>query len=289
VAPLVPRSGHGLLRCPVCRLDLTGVAGVLVCRNGHGFDLAREGYVNLLRGRRHRPAAGGDSSAQLQHRRSFLDAGHFDAIASAIATHVQHAGANPPCSCWHLLDGGFGTGHHLARLEAALSLPAIGLGLDIAKDAARHAARRWPRLGFAVADLWAEWPVQDAAVDLVIGVFAPRNFPEAARVLRPGGWIAVAYPGPEHLRELSHRFGLLNHHAGKSERIIAEANHWIGPPTIVRHHREAILDGAAVRAAIMMGPNVHHIAPSMLASEIGPTAVTFDITILLARKKEKMA
>ena len=37
--------------------------------------------------------------------------------------------------------------------------------------------------------------MKDAAVDLVISIFAPRNFPEAARVLRRGGWIAVAYPG----------------------------------------------------------------------------------------------
>jgi hypothetical protein len=84
VAALALRSGHGLLRCPVCRLDLTTAAGALVCRNRHGFDLAREGYVNLLRGGRRHPAAGGDSSAQLEHRGSCLDAGHFDAIASAI-------------------------------------------------------------------------------------------------------------------------------------------------------------------------------------------------------------
>jgi 23S rRNA (guanine745-N1)-methyltransferase len=280
--------GHGLLRCPVCRLDLTTAAGALVCCNRHGFDLAREGYVNLLRGGRRHPAAGGDSSAQLGPRRSFLDAGHFDAIASVIAGHVQHARAEPPCGGWHILDCGFGTGHHLARLETALSQPTIGLGLDISRDAARHAARSWPRLAFAVADLWAEWPVKDAAIDLVISIFAPRNFPEAARVLRRGGWIAVAYPGSEHLRELSHRFGLLTHHARKSERIIAETNRWIGPPTIVRHHREVILDRAAVRAAIMMGPNAHHIAPSILAAEFGRMAVTFDIAILLARKPEKM-
>jgi 23S rRNA (guanine745-N1)-methyltransferase len=279
--------GHGLLRCPVCRLDLTTAAGALVCRNRHGFDLAREGYVNLLRGGRRHPAAGGDSSAQLEQRRSFLDAGHFDAIASAIAGHVQHAGEKPPRGCWNVLDCGFGTGHHLARLEAALSQPTIGLGLDIARDAARHAARRWPRLAFAVADLWAEWPVKDAAVDLVLSIFAPRNFPEAARVLRRGGWIAVAYPGPEHLRELSHRFGLLNHRARKSERLVAEMKRWIGPPAIVRHRREASLDAAAVRAAIMMGPNAHHIAPSMLKAGIGPMAVTFDIAIMLARKEEK--
>ena len=152
--------GHGLLRCPVCRLDLAAAPGSLVCPNRHSFDLAREGYVNLLRGGRHQPAVGGDSSAQLERRRTFLGAGHFDAITSVIAKHVQHEGMTSERRCWHVLDGGFGTGHHLVQTEAALSLPVVGLGLDISKHAARRAARQWPKLAFAVADLWAEWPVR---------------------------------------------------------------------------------------------------------------------------------
>jgi 23S rRNA (guanine745-N1)-methyltransferase len=280
---------HGLLRCPVCRLDLTAAAGSLVCPNRHGFDLAREGYVNLLRRGRRRPATGGDSSAQLRHRDAFLDAGYLDPVASMIAEYVQHDGVVTGDGRWHVLDGGSGTGHHLARIEAALLLPAVGLGLDISRDAARHAARRWPRLAFAVADLWGEWPVRCETVDLILSIFAPRNFPEAARVLRRGGWIAVAYPGPEHLLELRHRFGLLNHHAHKGKRLIEAASRLIGSPTTLRHHRQMTLDAAAMRAAIMMGPNAHHIAPWKLAVEIGPTAVTFDIAILLARRSERLA
>jgi 23S rRNA (guanine745-N1)-methyltransferase len=59
VAPLSPRPGHALLRCPICRLDLAAAAGALACRNRHSFDIAREGYVNLLaRGRRRQAATG---------------------------------------------------------------------------------------------------------------------------------------------------------------------------------------------------------------------------------------
>src|SRR5271163_2575977 len=47
VSSLLPRRGYGLLRCPLCRLELIAAAGVLACRNRHSFDLAREGYVNL--------------------------------------------------------------------------------------------------------------------------------------------------------------------------------------------------------------------------------------------------
>jgi 23S rRNA (guanine745-N1)-methyltransferase len=57
-----------LLRCPVCRLDLAPSAARLVCGNRHSFDVARDGYVNLLDGRRRSLIAGGDSVKQLGHR-----------------------------------------------------------------------------------------------------------------------------------------------------------------------------------------------------------------------------
>ena len=78
MASLPPRPGHRLLRCPICRLGLKARGRALVCYSGHSFDLARDGYVNLLPGSRRRPAAGGDSSEQLGHRSAFLEASHFD-------------------------------------------------------------------------------------------------------------------------------------------------------------------------------------------------------------------
>jgi hypothetical protein len=142
------------LRCPFCRSELAAAAGALACRNRHTFDLAREGYVNLLRSVGHRSAAGGNSPEQLRHRASFLDTGHFDGIATTIARHLQQAAAKPEGGYWNVLDAGSGTGHHLCQVAAVLDAPVVGLGLDISKAAARHAARRWPRLAFAVPDLW---------------------------------------------------------------------------------------------------------------------------------------
>jgi 23S rRNA (guanine745-N1)-methyltransferase len=283
--PLQSRRGHALLRCPVCRFELTATAGALICRNRHAFDLAREGYVNLLRGRRRRAAAGGDSHEQLLHRTAFLEAGHFDAIAATIVGHVEQVSTKPPLGQWFVLDAGSGTGHHLARIATVLS-PAIGLGVDISRDAVRQAARRWPALAFAVADLWTEWPVQDAAVDLLISVFAPKNFAEAARVLRPGGWLAVAYPGPDHMAELRDRFGLMSQHDHAPRRYSEMVRRFIGPPTIVRLVSRAVLDATTVRASILMGPNARHITASTLDVVREPLAMTFDITVLFARKAD---
>jgi 23S rRNA (guanine745-N1)-methyltransferase len=283
VSSLRPRPGHWLLRCPLCKSGFAAAAGALVCRNGHSFDLAREGYVNLLPSGSRRPAAGGDGPAQLRHRARFLEAGHFDAVATLVAAHVQNVGDLPR----HVLDAGSGTGHHVAGIAAKLRGSVIGLGLDISKDAARQAARRWPTPAFAVADLWTEWPMHDGAVDLVVSIFAPKNFPETVRVLRPGRWLAVAYPGPDHLIELRDGFGLLrqnNDNPGGYADIITR---FVGEPATARLLSRAILDPAVARAVILMGPNAWHVDPSSLDIGPHPLMVTFDINILFAQKPER--
>jgi 23S rRNA (guanine745-N1)-methyltransferase len=137
VAPRLPRPGLRLLRCPICRLGLDARAGALACPNRHSFDLAREGYVNLLPGSRRRPADGGDHAEQLRHRRAFLDAGHFDFISREIAERLWHAGAMSAGSGLHVLDAGCGTDHHLASIAKSLGPGTATLGLDISAAAAR--------------------------------------------------------------------------------------------------------------------------------------------------------
>jgi len=285
VAPLPPRPGYAMLRCPICRLDLTAAVGALTCRNRHSFDFAREGYVNLLRARRRPPSAGGDNSEQLQHREAFLQRGHFDAVAAAIAARVNRTCAVLAGGCWRVVDAGSGTGHHLGRIAVMLDAPVVGLGLDIAREAARRAARRWPQHGFAVTDLWEEWPVKDAAADLVMSIFAPKNFAETARVLAPGGWLAMVYPGPNHLVELSHAFGLMRQHQGKGRHYADAVCRYIGPPTIAQLTCYTVLKGDGIRDALLMGPNARHLNQSTLEAANGPLPVTFDIVVLLARKR----
>jgi 23S rRNA (guanine745-N1)-methyltransferase len=283
VSSLQSRPGYWLLRCPLCKSGFTAAAGAFVCRNGHSFDLAREGYVNLLSGGARPPAAGGDSSPQLRHRAQFLGTGHLDALTTTIVRQVERSARGAQ----HVVDAGSGTGHHLARIAARLPGPVIGLGIDISKTAARQAARRWPSVAFAVADVWAEWPVRDEAVDLVLSIFAPKNFPEIARVLRPDGWLALAYPGPEHLIELRDRFGLLRQHAENSGRYADMIARFVGLPSVTRLHRRAVLDPVTARAVILMGPNARHVDPAILEVGPDPLAVTFDINTLFAQKPER--
>ena len=285
MAPPLPRPGHRLLRCPICRLGLDARAGALACPNRHSFDLAREGYVNLLPGSRRRPADGGDHPEQLRHRSAFLDAGHFDFITAEIAERLRDAGAMSAGSGLQVLDAGCGTGHHLASIAKALGAGTTTLGLDISAAAARMAARRRPDIAFAVADLWADWPLHDASIDVVLNIFAPRNFAETARVLRPGGWLALVYPEANHLIELRRRYRLLGQHGEKARRYRDAASRTIDPAAITRIVRRTTLAPDAVRDIVLMGPNARHPALTPLHAEAEPIEVTFDIAVLLVRKR----
>lgn len=280
--PPMPRPAHGMLRCPICRSDLVGRAGALTCAAGHSFDLARSGYVNLLAGRRRLPAAGGDDRAQLRRRAAFLAAGHFDFVGDAI---VQAMAALRPSP--RVLDAGCGTGHMLDRVTAALARRAggtcCGLGIDLSKHAADLAAHGHAHLAFAVADIWGEWAVRSAEVDLLISMFAPKNLAEMARVLRADGVLAVVHPGPEHLIELRRAFGLLQPQPGKAARYEEAARRCFAEVRQERVMRRVPLDRAAILDAILMGPDARHRTAASLPTWSGTRPVTFDITLLLAR------
>ena len=259
-----------LFRCPVCRADLTLAERSLRCPQRHSFDLARAGYVNLLTGHGAVPAEGGDDAQQLVRRDAFLAKGYFDAVTDAIRTHLPEPAA--------ILDAGCGTAYHLQRLARGDDTAA---GIDVSKDATAYAAKRYPKSAFAVADIWRGWPVRDAAADLVLSIFAPKNFPEAARVLRPGGILAVAFPGSDHLIELRQAFGLLEQGEGKTETYAASMAETLGAPTHQRVRATAMLEPDDIANVILMGPNAHR---TKLEGTPEPRPVTFDIELLIARK-----
>ena len=197
------------LRCPHCGEPLTPGERDWVCARGHSFDRARQGYVNLLRPTR----AHGDSVEMLRARRRFLDAGWYAPLAEALAAEVgawlRGPGARLPLAARALVDCGCGEGYYLSHLASALEddIHAGGwrlYGFDLARDAVRMAAgRRYPGAGAAlfVANTWDQLPFADAGIGAALVIFAPRNPPELARTVAPGGLLLVVTPAPEHLAE----------------------------------------------------------------------------------------
>ncbi len=129
--------------------------------------------------------APGDSAEMMQARREFLQAGHYQPLREKL----PHADA--------LLDIGCGEGIYTSALSA---LGAQVYGLDIAKNAIRLAAKRYPNVQFCVASS-QRLPFADALLDAIVRIYAPCNKAELARVIKPGGVLLTVTPGAHHLKQ----------------------------------------------------------------------------------------
>ena len=99
-----------------------------------------------------------------------------------------------------VVDVGAGTGDALDRLAARRRI--TGIGIDLAAAATDHAARRFPELTWIVANADRRLPLVDRSIDLVMSLHGRRNPAEAARILKPSGYLFAALPAADDLIEL---------------------------------------------------------------------------------------
>ena len=179
--------------CPVCKQAFIEQESALRCENGHSFDVARSGYVNLLRSQQSARKRHGDDKRMLLARREFLNRGFYKTLCDLLCLTV-HRETN---TSGVLLDAGCGEGYYTAAIAQAL--PSLTVcGVDISKDALQMAASRNKTMELAVASVFS-LPVANSTVDTVISVFAPTAEAEFVRVLKPGGVLIRVIPTERHL------------------------------------------------------------------------------------------
>lgn len=188
--------------CPVCGESLPRADHSYRCVNGHVFDIAREGYINLLLPQHRRSKDPGYSKEMIAGRRDFFDAGHYellaDGVAELVSTYLPAAGGGARL----VLDAGCGEGYYLRRLRTLLARDEIDdvvvCGLDISKHGIRVAARRDPLGLYAVASTH-RMPILPETVDVLLTHFSPVSAEDFRRVVKPGGVVLVGGPGEGHL------------------------------------------------------------------------------------------
>ncbi|MBR5446876.1 MAG: methyltransferase domain-containing protein [Clostridia bacterium] len=213
---------NDILVCPLCASPLHREGRSLVCVGGarrHTYDVAKEGYVNLLPPGKGKNAHTGDEAAMVRARSEFLGTDAYgrlsDEVARLILENVQSDDVT-------VIDSGCGEGYHTCRFTSAVrdaGRRVYTAAFDASKHAAAAGAKRAVRSALSAKDgVYADFngdavcafmagnifslPVAESAADAVVSMFAPIAWEENRRVLKDGGILVVAASGEDHLLEM---------------------------------------------------------------------------------------
>lgn len=258
-----------LLRCPVCACALQAGEHTLRCECGHSFDIAKEGYANLLLSGKPGDSKG-DNKDMARSRRDFLNKGYYEPLARAVADCVRQNTADGDS----VLDICCGEGYYTDYLAARL--PRAYYGFDISKNMVRLAAKRRCAT-FFVANI-ASVPVRDASVKLAFHLFAPFHAAEFGRVLRQDGVLVTAIPGKDHLYGLKQ--ALYDTPYGNDEQPPRAEGLRLTDSVRVRGHI-SLTEPEDIRALFQMTPYYYHTPASGMRRLESLKALETDIEFIL--------
>lgn len=184
--------------CPVCGDSLTSNNRTYMCRNGHSFDIARQGYVNLLCSQQSSLKRHGDDRVMVSARKEFLEKGYYNPLIEKLCKitlpFVQKTVS--------ILDAGCGEGWYCGKICQYLKSADVKVnftGIDISKDALKYAGRRCGNdVSLAVASVY-NMPIGNNTQDLVFNIFSPLAENEYSRILKNGGILIRVAPLEKHL------------------------------------------------------------------------------------------
>lgn len=205
------------LACPLDGQDLhyyddNGSVHVRCC-NGHSFDVARQGYINLLSVQDKRSIDPGDTKEMIAARGRILASGVYSRLADKLVLMVSqkldvlyesiHQDSAILKTTFSLLDAGCGEGYYLDRCSSIESrnYSINAVGLDISKWAIMAAARRNKKIAWIVGSN-KKPPIQANSIDIIFCGFGFPDFAAFKKILKPGGCVIMLDPAESHLLEL---------------------------------------------------------------------------------------
>jgi len=129
-----------IISCPVCSHLLIKEQNTYKCENNHTFDLAKEGYLNLLLNAK---KTSGDSKEMMAARRDFLTKGYYEKLSDRVNQRLKKTHSTDQA----ILDIGCGEGYYLSRFQKEIAPKASNFyGMDISKLGIRMAAKKNPMI-----------------------------------------------------------------------------------------------------------------------------------------------
>lgn len=223
-----------LFVCPLCQSPLQPAADTWRCdgslnpkQTAHPFDVARQGYVNLLPVQQKKSKTPGDSQQSIEARKRFLAAGHYAPLQTLICQQMKQLlgqdasistpTAKPDKSPVNWLDIGCGEGYYT---QAMAQMGSDIITTLIAADISKPALVELAKVSKAASQLWyqqhkdkaekttviyplvtsaANLPLRAHSVTGISSIFSP-ILPEAfAKVLVDEGYLIIAKPDIGHL------------------------------------------------------------------------------------------
>lgn len=286
-----------MLRCPLCHTTFEQEGNTLRCENGHCFDIAKEGYVNLLPPGKGKNARTGDEKDMLRARREFLAGGYYAPISDGIADLLNK---HLPSGDTVLCDSGCGEGWHTLRFTKSLfakrERTVLTFGFDASKYGAACGMKNARREGICTALSGEEamtvcffpgnlfgLPIADGTVSAVISMFAPVAVEENLRLLRKDGILVVAASGKEHLREMRELLYTDVQYAEKEPTY----NGFVPVETKTVRYTIDLPDRATIENLFMMTPFYHRTTADGKARLLDrdTLTVTVDVTLRVYRKE----
>jgi len=274
-----------ILLCPNCKNTLTVVDKdkCYRCSNGHSFDIARQGYVNLLTSNQKKSKLPGDSNEMVLSRRDFLSKGYYQPVSNGINVLLLEGVKDKQLL---VLDIGCGEGYYLNRMIVAAETTGIsvnGYGLDISKDAVKHGASSNKTVTWLVASSF-NIPMESNGFDRIISVFSPVSGPECARLLKDDGLFVRVLPGLNHLmeiRQIIYPEVLENENPDAAKTI--EGLQCIGVQPV---NYTIVLDGLDLNTLVKMTPHYWKTrqADKAALDGISRLSVTVDMQLCVFRK-----
>lgn len=182
-----------LFSCPLCQQKLRLVERSLKCPQGHSYDLAKFGYVNLAPQAK---ASHDFDKSSFEQRRLILENGFYQHILEKL---LEILADRPDLA--NILDVGCGEGYYARQIEEKTGKNIYAF--DLSKDSIQLAARedKAQAVKWFVADL-AHLPIESQSIDCLLDIFSPANYQEFERLLSAKGLLIKVIPNADHLQEI---------------------------------------------------------------------------------------
>ena len=195
-----------LLLCPVCKDKLIKdpLNKIYKCNNNHTYDIAKEGYVNLLISNQKRSKNPGDSKEMVLSRVEFLSMGYYKPISDKINEMIASFLKKNNSDKFNIMDLGCGEGYYLTNLKNYMNennIKANYYGMDVSKEAVKYASKTDKDCIFAVGNNF-HVPAEDKSIDCILSVFSPIDINECNRILKDDGVFVRVLPRTNHLIQL---------------------------------------------------------------------------------------